>query len=249
MSLHAELKNHMESCVSELNLPENPYFKTLCSGEMSKQQFLSSQIEFAPMVYFFSRPMAQVIANVPEAAPRVALVGNLWEEHGQGVMEKVHGKTISILIDRLGGDSSRVDMSKPSPNARVFNETLRSVSSFEDYRFAASMFAGIERTFVDISTMIFQSIVDGGWLKPSQITHYGLHKELDIEHAEDFLKVVDKDWSQPQFQPLIKDGVRFGCHLFANTYVGFYNNMAAEEKAHVPLKQASAPAQALGVSA
>lgn len=232
MSIHAELKDHMESCVSELDLPRNPYFKMLCSGEMSKQQFLKSQIEFAPMVYFFSRPMAQVIANVPEVAPRIALVENLWEEHGDGVMENVHGKTILTLVDRLGGDSSKIDMDRPSPNARMFNETLRSVSAFEDYRFAASMFAGIERTFMDISRMIFRSIVDGGWLKPNQVAHYGVHKEVEIEHAEDFLKVVDKYWSDSKVQPLIKDGVRFGCHLFANTYVGFYNNIMAEERTH-----------------
>ncbi|AZE48376.1 hypothetical protein C4K04_2704 [Pseudomonas chlororaphis] len=225
MSLHVDLKDYLETCISELNLSENLYFKMLCGGKMSKQQFLKSQIEFAPMVYFFSRPMAQVIANIPEAPPRVALVGNLWEEHGQGILENVHGQTILTLIDRLGGNASNIDLNNPSPNARIFNEALRGVSSFEDYRFSASMFAGIERTFVDISTMIFQSIVDRGWLTADQITHYGLHRELDVEHSEDFLKVVNKDWEGGTFKPLIKEGIRFGCHLFANTYVGFYNDM------------------------
>ncbi|AOK31017.1 hypothetical protein AQ611_10595 [Burkholderia singularis] len=225
MTLHADLKDYLESCVAELNLPQHPYFKKLCSGEMSKQQFLKSQIEFAPMVYFFSRPMAHVIASMPEAASRISLVENLWEEHGKGVPEQMHGQTILTLIDRLGGDSSSIDLNAPSPNARTFNETLRGVSSFQDYRFAVSMFAGIERTFVDISTMIFQAIVDRGWLDAAQITHYGAHKELDIGHAEDFLRVVNSDWNDVRFKPLIKDGARFGCHLFANTYIGFYNGM------------------------
>ncbi|RBB33077.1 iron-containing redox enzyme family protein [Burkholderia reimsis] len=225
MSLHAGLKNYLESCINDLNLTKNPYFKSLCSGEMSKQQFLRSQVEFASMVHFFSRPMAQVIANVPDPLPRVALVGNLWEEHGKGVKENVHGKTILTLIDRLGGDSAQIDLSQPTPNARIFNETLRSVSSFEDYRFSTATFAGIERAFVDISTMIFQSIVAHGWLPAERITHYGLHRTLDIEHAEDFLKVVNQDWNNARSQDLIKNGIRFGSRLFANTYIGFYNDM------------------------
>ena len=71
-------------------------------------------------------------------------------------------------------------------NVKIFNEPLRVASSFEDYRFSASIFAGIERAFVDVSTMFFQSIAEHGWLPASQITHYGLHKELDIKHFEDF---------------------------------------------------------------
>ncbi|WDR97984.1 TenA family transcriptional regulator [Burkholderia ambifaria] len=225
MSIHSDLKDYLEACIADLDLSMNPYFKALRSGEMSKQQFLRSQIEFAPMVHFFSRPMAQVIANVPNPMPRVALVGNLWEEHGKGVKENVHGKTILTLIDRLGGDSTQIDLSQPTPYARIFNETLRSVSSFEDYRFSTATFAGIERAFVDISTMIFQSIVDHGWLPAERITHYGLHRTLDIEHAEDFLKVVDQDWRNGQSKDLIKSGIRFGSRLFSNTYIGFYNDM------------------------
>ncbi|WP_081063725.1 TenA family transcriptional regulator [Burkholderia multivorans] len=225
MSLNSALKDHLESTVFNLKLHENPYFKMLCSGAMSKGQFLQSQIEFAPLVQFFNRPMAQVIANIPDAILRIALVDNLWEEHGKGVPEKVHGKTILTLIDRLGGDSAKVDQSRPSSNVRIFNEALRGASAFEGYRFAAAMFGGIERTFVEVSSMIFQSIVDQSWLPADKVTHYGLHKELDIQHAEDFLMVVNQDWHDPIHQREIKDGVQFGASLFANVYTGFYHNI------------------------
>lgn len=65
MTLHPSLKNHLETVVDDLNIGEHPYFKMLTSGEMSKGQFLETQIEFAPLVQFFNRPMAQVIANIP----------------------------------------------------------------------------------------------------------------------------------------------------------------------------------------
>lgn len=113
MSLNIELKNQLESSILDLNLPENPYFKSLTSGEMTHEQFLNSQLEFASMVYFFSRPMAQIIANISDPISRIALVGNLWEEHGQGIKENVHGNTILTLIERLGGDISSIDLQNP----------------------------------------------------------------------------------------------------------------------------------------
>lgn len=225
MSLHPGLKDFLESSVFNLKLAEHPYFRMLCSGKMSKEQFLKSQIEFAPLVQFFNRPMAQVIANIPDAVLRIALVDNLWEEHGKGVPEKVHGKTIMTLIDRLGGDASKVDQNNPSANVRIFNEALRGASAFESYRFAAAMFGGIERTFVDVSSLICQAIVDNDWLPAERITHYALHKEIDIQHAEDFLMVVNRDWDHSEHQRVIKEGVQFGSYLFANVYTGFYHNM------------------------
>ena len=226
MSLHRELKEFLELSVSQLRLTEIPYFNKLCSGEMSKGEFLNSQIEFAPLVHAFSRSLALVIANIPDALNRISLVENLWEEHGRGIKANVHGQTMLALIDRLGGMSSEIDINKPSINARIFNEALRSVSSFEDYRFSASVFAGMERTFVDVSTMTYKSIVDCGWLEKSRIIHYELHRELDVQHSEEFLLVVNKDWEDNEAsRALIEGGIRFGSRLFANFYVGLSNNV------------------------
>lgn len=226
MSLHRELKEFLELSVSQLRLTEIPYFNKLCSGEMSKGEFLNSQIEFAPLVHAFSRSLALVIANIPDALNRISLVENLWEEHGRGIKANVHGQTMLALIDRLGGMSSEIDINKPSINARIFNEALRSVSSFEDYRFSASVFASIERTFVDVSTMTYKSIVDCGWLEKSRIIHYELHRELDVQHSEEFLLVVNKDWEDNEAsRALIEGGIRFGSRLFANFYVGLSNNV------------------------
>ena len=226
MSLHRELKECLELGVYQLKLTEIPYFNKLCAGEMSKGEFLNSQIEFAPLVHAFSRSLALVIANIPDALNRISLVENLWEEHGRGIKANVHGQTMLALIDRLGGMSSEIDINKPSINARIFNEALRSVSSFEDYRFSASVFASIERTFVDVSTMTYKSIVDCGWLEKSRIIHYELHRELDVQHSEEFLLVVNKDWEDNEAsRALIEGGIRFGSRLFANFYVGLSNNV------------------------
>lgn len=230
MLLVAGLKNCLEDTVLNLEVGNHPYFSMLATGKMSKQQFLKTQIEFAPLVQFFNRPMAQVIANIPNPHLRMAIVENLWEEHGKGVIENIHGKTILTLIDRLGGECPEPSPGSLTSNVRIFNEALRGASAFEDYRFSVAMFGGIERTFVDISTIICRAIIDQEWLPADKITHYALHKEIDIQHAEDFLRVVNEDWQDATSQKIIKDGVEFGAHLFLSVYTGFYQSLVNGNK-------------------
>lgn len=227
MSLPLDLKNFLETTVSTLKLEAHPYFSALVNGGISKKGFLDSQMSFAHLVEFFSRPMASMVANIPNAHRRMMIVDNLWEEHGKGNPEKIHGRTILTLIDRLGGDSAQVAHNEVTPSIQIFNTALKGIATFEDYRISAAVFSGIERAFVDISTLICKAIVNRGWLPVESITHYALHKELDIRHAEDFLAVVQDDWiNHPESREMIKHGVKLGAELFVRVYTDFANEFA-----------------------
>lgn len=227
MALQPALKDYLETTVATLKLDEHPYFAGLLNGKYSKEQFLESQNQFSFLVKYFSRPMAAVISNMPDAVTRSAIVANLWEEHGQGNKDKIHGRTILTLIDRLGGDSSKLDEKNISEGIQIFNTALRGISVFEDYRVSAAVFGGIERTFVDVSGLICRAIVERNWLPVERITHYALHKELDIQHAEDFLKVTDADWARDEeSREMIRRGIRVGARLFTNVYTDFARDIA-----------------------
>jgi pyrroloquinoline-quinone synthase len=227
MTLPASLKDVLETEVAVLNLEKHPYFSGLLNGKISKEQFLQSQIQFAYLVRYFSRPMAAVVANIPHDVRRMAIVDNLWEEHGKGDPDKIHGKTIVTLIERLGGDVAELAKNNVSPGIEIFNTALKGIATFEDYRVSASVFGGIERTFVDVSSLICQAIIERGWLPAERITHYALHKELDIQHAEDFLRVVEDDWTNDKdSQPMIRRGIRLGAALFTRVYSDFAAQMS-----------------------
>jgi pyrroloquinoline-quinone synthase len=226
--LNQAIKDHLESIISSTDLEKQVFFQVLRKGEISKHQFLKTQMEFSHMVAFFNRPMAMMVANIPNAQKRMAIVGNLWEEHGQGVPEKIHGKTILTLIERLGGNVDDINEDSYTTNVKIFNNSLKSIAASENYQFSAAVFAGIERLFVEISTEICDAIVKNNWLPLDRVTHYALHKEIDIQHAEDFLKVVNNDWDTPEHQKSIKDGIKFGIELFLNVYSGLYNNIKSK---------------------
>lgn len=243
MELNTEIKNFLETLNSSLNIENHPFFVALNKGEISKDEFLETQLEFSHLVKYFNRPMALVVANIPDDIKRMAIVDNLWEEHGQGVPEKIHGRTIRTLIERLGGDLSEIDDSNLTTNIKIFNQALRGVAAFESYQFATAVFGGIERSFVDISTQICNGIVNNGWLPLERVTHYALHKEIDIKHAEDFLIVSNDEWDKESQQKAIKSGIEFGANLFLNVYTNFYNEimnkrMSYESTDNVNLKSA-----------
>lgn len=225
MKLNPSIKDCLEEQNRLLNIEKHPFFVDLNNGKISKEQFLKTQIEFSHLVKYFNRPMAQVVVNIPDAIKRMAIIGNLWEEHGNGIPEKVHGKTIITLIERLGGNIDKIDESSFTSNIKAFNYALRSVAAFEDYHFATAVFGGIERSFVDISTQICKGIAGNGWLSEERITHYALHKEIDIQHAEDFLKVSNDDWDDLVHQKTIREGIEFGGRLFLNVYTGFHSEL------------------------
>jgi pyrroloquinoline-quinone synthase len=221
MALPIGLKDYLETTVGSLRLEAHPYFSNLLNGNTSKSAFVESQKHFAYMVKYFSRPMASVIANIPNAITRSALVANLWEEHGQGDPQRIHGRTIVTLVERLGGDVDALPEDEVVPVVDVFNSALKGIAAYQDYRLSTSVFGGIERTFVDVSHLICKGIISRGWLPEGQITHYSLHKEIDIRHAEEFLEVAAESWGDPDGQVLIKRGIRLGARLFANVYTEF----------------------------
>lgn len=216
--LNLALSDYLEQVIESLEIEKHPYFLALREGQFSKEEFLRQQIDFSHAVKHFSAAMALVIAKIPEPKDRTQVVANLWEEHGSGKSEDLHVNTILKLVERLGGNSQ--SNTPISPEVRIFVQALKGAAVFEDYRFSAAMFGAIERSFVNISHLICEAIIKSEWLEQDRITHYALHEQIDIGHAEDFLKVCQADWDNPAHQAEIKNGIHFGARLFLNLYAG-----------------------------
>ena len=54
---------------------ENPYFRALRDGSMSREDFVETQLQFAHAVFFFSRPMLVLAGRIQKMGHNV--VGDL----------------------------------------------------------------------------------------------------------------------------------------------------------------------------
>ena len=198
----------------------NPYLRALRDGELSKDDFVETQIQFYFAVVFFSRPMAVLAAKIPSARVRTEILRNVWEEHGEGDPEHRHGATFLELLHRLGGlRLEDVESRALWPELRAFNTTLIGCCALDDWEIGAGCMGMVERMFVDISAWIGNSIVSRGWLPTERLIHYKLHEKLDVRHSDDFFATLEPSWRADEATRYrITQGLQLGAYAFDRLY-------------------------------
>lgn len=204
----------------------NPYFVKLGKKEFCKRDFVETQIQFLFAVEFFSRPMAMLLAKIPEPELRIEIVRNVWEEHGEGELAKIHANTFRKFLEKLDGISkNQIDKRILSPDVRIFNTSLIGVCVLDDYLIGVGVMGIIERMFCDISVWLGKGIINNGWLSEVDMIHYNLHEKLDIKHSKDFFDVLEPNWNKTEEDNYkIKQGLSMGSTMFNNLYENLYKN-------------------------
>lgn len=220
------MKKLISEILKEVDYKSNPYFTSLFDGSFIKEDFIATQIQFYYAVVFFNRPMAALVAKIPDPALRLEIMHNVWEEHGEGSLEHMHASTFLEFLSRLDGISKdEVEKCALWPEVRVFNTALIGACVIDDFLIGVSVMGMIELMFSDISHIISQGVIKRGWMTDQNMIHYSLHKELDVKHSQDFFDVLEKYWHpQNKNQYYIEQGLRMGATLFNNFYKELYDS-------------------------
>jgi pyrroloquinoline quinone (PQQ) biosynthesis protein C len=198
---------------------ENPYLRSLRDGSFERDDFIETQIQFLHAVVYFSRPMAVLAARLPRAEQRLSLLENVQDEHGAGDLTGSHERTFLTLLARLGINASEIDRRAQWPEVRAFNSTLLGVCAHDDIPTALAMLGVIEDLFSGISAQIGRSIVERGWLRAEELTHYPTHEVLDLSHAEGFYRLIEQAPSgDPRSTYQVQQGLELGAHIFLRLY-------------------------------
>ena len=215
----SDLRNHVRDLKERVRALENPYLRALADGTMSREEFVETQIQFLFAVVFFSRPMAVLASRIPRPEQRFSVLHNVLEEHGDGTMSLSHERTFLELLDRLGVERSEIDARSLWPEVRAFNTALTGVCTHDDVPTGVAVMGIIEDLFSGISASIGESIVARGWLAADEIVHYATHEELDVEHADEFYRIIDGYWERSErgrYQ--ITQGLELGAYVFLRMY-------------------------------
>ena len=215
----------IQRILDETDFANTPYFADLRDGSFEREDFLETQIQFYYAVVFFNRPMAALTLKIPRTDQRTKILKNVWEEHGEGDTDQVHGQTFMTLLKRLDG-IGRDDVQSRAlwPEVRAFNSLLTGVCVIDDYLIGTAMLGRIERIFSDVSGLLGEGIVARGWLPKDQLIHSDLHADLDIRHADDFFDVLRPNWKFKDRgdRYFIEQGLRLGAHMFDTLYRGLH---------------------------
>lgn len=205
---------------------ENRYFTALRDDTMSREDFERSQRQFFFAVRYFSRPMAALMARMPDSASRQGLIHNLSEEHGFEDEEPTaagfdptvaHDLTFLAFLKTLGISGPEMAVEREGPGVRAFNTGLMGCSLMEPVEIAFATLGVIEYAFADICELIGRKVVDRGWIAREDLVHYKLHAQIDKRHAADFFTVVEGAWNGAG-KTKVEDGIILGLHLFNRLY-------------------------------
>lgn len=215
----------VESSLSRHPVHLGAYFSGLSSGTLTREQFICSQRQFYFAVRFFSRPMAALMARLPDSASRQSLMHNLAEEHGYEETRgdfrpsMAHDHTFRAFLKSLGEDAGDLRGESEGPAVMAFNFALMGVCSSGDVETAFACLGIIEYTFADLSSIIGSAVVESGWVPRERLVHYALHAEIDKEHAAGFFHMVEPAWNAGGVaRRRVEQGLVLGLHIFHQLY-------------------------------
>ncbi len=213
------MRSAIAAIKARVDVLDSPYFRTLREGELTKDEFVETQIQFFHAVIFFSRPMAALVGRIPRPQMRLALLENLGDEHGSGRLTVCHENTFIELLARLGVERPEVDARALWPEVRAFNAALLGTCALDDVYTGLAALGIIEDMFSGISAELGQSIVARGWLKRREVVHYATHEALDVQHAEGFYASLHEPYAQhPRWRYQIDQGLELGAYVFRRLY-------------------------------
>jgi len=204
--------------LARINLLGNPYFASLGDGSMSLEHFRATQEQFFFAVRYYARPIAALVARLPDPAQRLQLVHNLAEEHGDFREEKFHPNTFRKFLasihalDPLGGGVTM------GAAVHAFNSTLMGACTSDEVEVGICCLGIIEQAFAGVSAFIGNAVARRGWVDARELVHYDLHAELDVRHAQDFFAIAEHRYGDPHGRAMIEQGLHLGAYAFDQLY-------------------------------
>lgn len=210
--------DHAAQVLRRVDILHNPYFTALTDGSMSLDCFRRTQEQFFFAVTFFPRPMAALVARIPNPRQRLDILHNVVEEHGEFNEQNFHHTTFQRFLSTLGSDPAKVEQMLLQPAVRAFNSVLTTSCVLDEMEVGVACMGIIEFAFAGISAVIGKTIVERGWIAPERLVHYKMHAEIDERHAEEFFAVIEPAWDDERKRYFIEQGLGLGAYIFDRLY-------------------------------
>lgn len=228
LSSSHQVLSHANVVLNRVNITGNSFFLTLKDGSLGLAAFRRAQAQFSFAVEFFPRPMAALIGRIPDPAQRLDILRNLVEEHGEFNERRFHKTTFLQFFSSIGGNADDLEQLALWPCVRAFNAVLTTACVLDEVEVGIACMGIIECAFASCSAVIGAATVAHGWVSAERLVHYKLHADIDERHAEEFFRVVESRWSDPQRRYFIIQGLELGAYIFDRLYRDIHRAAVAE---------------------
>lgn len=198
-SLEEEIRSH-----PALN---HPFLKKFSSGKLTLDRIRIFARQYYLYSRWFSMYVAAVIANMPDEKPRGYLVKNLYEESGEGNLERSHPAIFRRFLAALRLDASEVERAEPLPETRLFiHEYLFLCRGGPFLKALGALGPGTESIVPYIYHPIHEGLRKEPGLKEKDYEFFTLHMHLDVEHSANIKEALLDYAVTKENQALIRQG-------------------------------------------
>lgn len=203
-----KLLDHTQKVIDQSAFLQNPYFESLRTGLMSREEFCQTQELFYFTVEFLPRPMSALISRLPHGHDRLSVLHGLMLECGELDSNNAVSVIFKYFLEKLGSDLKLIEDGGRVPScSRVFNHILAATSSFDSLELGVACMGLTHRAFAEASVLIGQAVVDRGWVSKDDLVYYRTEDaELDLQTSEALLAVIEPSWVMGEKQDLIEQG-------------------------------------------
>lgn len=195
------------------NINFNKYFINL-QNIPPINNFLKSQECFISAVDNWSRVFGLLLYYLPTDHHRSIIIKNLYDEHGEGDINKSHVNTFKLLLLSLNYNEEILLYNETLPSykyIKIFNEKLKDVINTKNWIYSVAMLGMIEYTYITVSKNIHNYLCN--YLTADDINHYSLHEILDVSHSTELFSLL------PELTDESKDGLNYGYNLMNELYI------------------------------
>ena len=183
------------------------FLNRIKDGWLNKSQLHYFVGQYGIYCRYFPRFLAAAAANIPDDQTRMAIVENLWEEHGEGVLAKSHRILYNNFAKAVGFTIEELEAVTPLATTEICIENLLDMCRNQHFLVGlGAMGPGTEYFTNDEYRIIEGGMKSYKFLSAEDVEFWTVHISLDEHHYSDMIDSVRKWADTDENKELIRKG-------------------------------------------
>jgi pyrroloquinoline quinone (PQQ) biosynthesis protein C len=186
---------------------DHSYIQRIRNGELSKLELQFFAGQYCIYCMHFPRFLAAVASNIEDDKYRLPIIKNLWEEHGEGILEKSHRQLYFKFSNALGLSQSELLRIEPLISTTICVENLMYLC--QHAHFVESLGAlgpGTEFFTSEEYFILFEGLKQYNYFTEKDLEFWSIHVGLDDEHYGEMMDILIPLLSHGSYQKMLQRG-------------------------------------------
>lgn len=201
-------ENPFFKATSEHRLWSHPFLARCRAGELDATEVRSLAGQMYKFSREFNRYLAAILARCDDEEGRVVIAENLWEELGEGDLDRTHPALFRKFTRALGIDDQRLEAIPAEPETRALVDFYLTLPERCGWlpAIGAICYAS-EHIVASLYTQLLGGIKGAAMLSRNDLEFFHMHVGADVEHARVLSDLIEPRATTPEAQKPIVDAV------------------------------------------